>query len=142
MFGFKKASQVVAPVEGTIIPLSEVPDPVFAQGMLGEGFAVETAGDIVRSPVDGEIIVLFPTAHAFAVRTPKGEEVLVHIGVDTVSLKGEGFHALAAQGDQVKAGTPVVQLTDLEALAEKVPSLVTIVVSTDLPLTAAKVESS
>lgn len=133
MFGFGKKKKnegtaIVSPTQGKILPLSEVPDPAFSGGALGEGFAVDTAGDEICSPVSGDIIVLFPTGHAFAVRSDSGVEVLVHIGVDTVSLKGDGFTKIKAQGDRVEAGEPVVRLDNREETATKVPSLATIVV--------------
>lgn len=134
MFGFgkkKQAIDVFAPVTGTVIPLSEVPDPAFAGGSMGYGFAVQPTSSTVTSPVAGEIIMLFPTAHAFAVRTPGGAEVLVHIGVDTVTLKGEGFRALAAQGDVVEAGAPVVGFDLNIANDERVKSTDVLVVVTN-----------
>lgn len=111
MFGFKKKqpTAIFAPVAGEVYELKDVPDPVFAGGTMGEGFAVIPTNGEVTSPVSGELFMLFPTAHAFAVRTPSGAEVLVHVGVDTVSLQGTGFEALRSQGDTVRAGDPVVR---------------------------------
>jgi sugar PTS system EIIA component len=100
--------QVLSPLEGKVVPLAEVPDPVFAQAMVGPGVAVEPArraGDAV-SPVDGTVVTLHP--HAFVVATGDGPAVLVHLGIDTVKLKGEGFTLHVAKGEAVRAGQPLV----------------------------------
>lgn len=135
MFWFKKKNPVpqgiVAPVIGQIKDLAEVSDPVFAQGTLGPGFAVDTESNTIVAPISGEVIVMFPTGHACALRGENGVEVLVHIGIDTVKLKGEGFQALVAQGQYVTAGTPVVQLRDWKETAARVPSMDTVVVVTN-----------
>jgi PTS system glucose-specific IIA component len=99
---------VASPVPGRVVPLTEVPDPVFAEAMVGPGLAVVPAalpGDAV-APVDGTIATLHP--HAFVVATSLGRAVLVHLGIDTVRLKGEGFTLHVAKGDTVKAGQPIV----------------------------------
>jgi glucose-specific phosphotransferase system IIA component len=99
---------VGSPVAGRVVPLTEVPDPVFAEAMVGPGLAVVPAadpGDAV-SPVSGRIVTLHP--HAFVVATDSGRAVLVHLGIDTVKLKGEGFTLHVAKGDQVEVGQPVV----------------------------------
>lgn len=115
MLGFgKKKVELVAPFAGQVVPVDQVPDEVFAGRMLGDGFAVipsETADRIeVVAPVAGKLVQLFGTKHAFAIVSPEGLEVLVHIGLDTVELGGEGFVALAAKGDQVSAGQPIVRM--------------------------------
>ncbi|MET9069889.1 PTS sugar transporter subunit IIA [Streptosporangium sandarakinum] len=99
---------VMAPVTGTAVDLDAVPDPVFSKGLVGPGMAVEperTAGRAV-SPITGTIVKLHP--HAFVVVGDDGRGVLVHLGIDTVQLRGEGFETLAAEGDRVGAGQPVV----------------------------------
>jgi len=109
---------VLAPIAGTVVPLAEVPDPVFAGQMVGSGAAVEPpAGEMfdVVSPVAGKVIKLLP--HAFVVVGPSGRGVLTHVGIDTVKLKGEGFKLLIAQGDTVDAGTPVMRVDPTAALA-------------------------
>lgn len=114
MFGRKKKVEVAAPFAGTVVPVTEVPDPVFSQKMLGDGFAVipaEDAGTIeVGAAVAGTLVKVFGTCHAFALKTDAGVEVLVHIGLETVELAGEGFTALAATGDTVTAGQPVIRM--------------------------------
>jgi glucose-specific phosphotransferase system IIA component len=96
---------------------------------MGDGFAVDPSVGAFASPVAGTIILLAETLHAFAVRTPDGLDVLVHIGIDTVTLKGAGFTAKAATGDEVTAGQVIVE-ADLAALAGQVPSMITPVIIT------------
>ncbi|MEZ5212625.1 PTS glucose transporter subunit IIA [Gordonia sp. (in: high G+C Gram-positive bacteria)] len=119
--------RVAAPVDGEVIPLDQVPDKMFSAGTMGPGFAVLPTGEVFSSPVDGVLTMVFPTKHAFAVTTDDGVQILVHIGLETVALKGDGFEALAAKGDRVSAGTPVIR-ADLAAIGAKVPSLVTPVI--------------
>ena len=101
---------LVAPVNGKAIPLSEVPDPVFAEKLAGDGMAIIAEGDTVVAPADGELTLIFKTKHAFAMTLDNGLELLVHIGLETVSLNGEGFEQLAEQGTKVKAGTPIIKI--------------------------------
>ncbi|WP_269938935.1 PTS sugar transporter subunit IIA [Arthrobacter sp. HY1533] len=126
----KKGEQVFAPAAGTVMALADVPDPVFASGAVGEGFAVEPSEGNFVSPVDGELVLVAKTLHAFAVRTDAGAEILVHIGMDTVKLKGEGFTAHRAKGDRVKQGDLVISC-ELAEMAPLVPSMVTPVLVTN-----------
>lgn len=136
MFGFfKKKKQneslnFVTPVNGKVIELSEVPDPVFAQKMAGDGVAIDTTGDIIVAPCDGELSLIFKTKHAFAMTLDNGIEILVHIGIETVSLKGEGFKQLIEQGTKVKAGTPIIKI-DRNFIKSKGLSLITPVLITN-----------
>lgn len=139
MFGFfknKKNKEVtndaklVAAVSGKVLPLSEVPDPVFAQKMAGDGVAINPTGDVVVAPADGELSLVFNTKHAFAMTLDNGAELLVHIGVDTVSLEGQGFEQLAEAGTKVKAGTPIIKI-DREFIKSKGLSLMTPVLITN-----------
>jgi PTS system glucose-specific IIA component len=101
--------RVLAPLGGRVLPLSDVPDPVFAEAMVGPGLAIDpdrAPGEVV-SPVDGEVTTLHP--HAFVVTPPSGLAVLVHLGIDTVKLNGEGFTLLAAAGDTVACGQPLLR---------------------------------
>jgi PTS system D-glucosamine-specific IIC component len=123
--------KVVSPVTGEVRPITAVPDPVFSEKMMGDGFCVIPRDGKIVAPVSGELVNLFPTLHAFGIRTPEGLEVLVHVGLDTVKLQGEGFRALVKQGDTVKAGQQILDV-DLAAIREKVPSLATPVVFTNL----------
>ena len=116
---------LVAVADGDIIPLSEVPDPVFAEKMAGDGAAIMIKGDTVVAPADGELTLVFQTKHAFALKLSNGLELLVHIGVDTVSLNGEGFEQL------VKAGTPIIKI-DRDFILSKGLSLATPVLITNV----------
>lgn len=100
--------RVLAPVPGQAVPLADVPDPVFAGEMVGPGRALDPERRELTavSPIDGRIVKLHP--HAFVVVRDDGRAVLVHLGIDTVQLKGEGFRLLVAEGDIVSAGAPVV----------------------------------
>ena len=109
MFFFKKKSKIAAVVDGTIHEISAYPDDAIGQKMLGDGFFIEPTGELICSPIDGEVVMMFPTAHAAAVQN-QDYEILIHIGVDTVKLGGKGIHALVKQGDRVKAGDPLVKL--------------------------------
>lgn len=100
---------------GKIIPLDDVPDQVFAQRMMGDGFAIDLTDNKIVSPVDGEVILVFPTGHAFGLKTPEGVEILLHLGIDTVELNGEGFDGKVKQGDKVKAGD-VLTIMDLDKI--------------------------
>jgi PTS system glucose-specific IIA component len=101
-------TQVVAPVAGRAVPLHDVPDPVFAQGMVGYGAAIDPPREVVDAvaPVSGKLLKLMP--HAYIVMTPDNVGVLVHLGLDTVALNGEGFTAHVSQGDEVTAGQLVI----------------------------------
>jgi PTS system D-glucosamine-specific IIC component len=123
--------EFVAPVEGKIVPLSEVPDQVFSQKMMGDGFAILPSSGKIVAPCDGKIETLFPTKHAIGLTSNSGHEVLIHIGIDTVELKGEGFTAHVAQGDQVKKGQHLLDV-DLNFLKENAPSIVTPIIFTNL----------
>lgn len=122
---------LVAAATGTAIPLSEVPDQVFAQKLAGDGMAIMVEGDTVVAPADGELSLVFKTKHAFAMTLENGLEILVHIGVDTVSLNGEGFEQLAEQGTKVKAGTPIIKI-DREFILSKGLSLATPILITNV----------
>lgn len=122
--------KLVAPITGKSIPLSEVPDPVFAQKMAGDGLAIDPTGDVAVAPADGELTLVFNTKHAFALTTDNGAELLVHIGLETVSLNGEGFEQLVEQGTKVKAGTPIIKF-DREFIKSKGLPIVTPVLITN-----------
>jgi PTS system glucose-specific IIA component len=102
------STPVLAPVDGRAIALADVPDPVFAQGMVGHGAAIDPAHQVLDAvaPVSGTLLRLMP--HAYVIMTADGVGILVHLGLDTVSLNGAGFTALVSQGDQVSAGQPVI----------------------------------
>ncbi|MGG3467196.1 PTS glucose transporter subunit IIA [Neobacillus pocheonensis] len=121
----------VMPIEGEIIPITEVPDQVFSQKMMGDGFGIVPSKGTVVSPVDGEIMNVFPTKHAIGIKSKQGHEILIHIGLDTVNLKGEGFKVLVKEGQQVTKGQEILNF-DLEFIKKSVPSAVTPVIFTNL----------
>lgn len=125
----RKDLKLLSPFTGLVRSLDDVPDQVFSSRMAGDGVAVEPWEGIVLSPVEGVIEVLFPTGHAFGIRTSEGVEVLVHVGIDTVNLNGEGFQALKRQGDRVLAGELVIRF-DLETIRSKAPSSLSPVIMT------------
>ena len=109
MFGlFKKTETLNAPVSGKVIPITEVQDEVFSQKMMGDGFAVCPTDGIIYSPADGEIVQAFKTKHAIVLRTEHGIELLLHVGVDTVELKGDGLTIHVTDGQKVRAGEPLI----------------------------------
>lgn len=105
-------------IDGDSIDLSEVDDDMFSNRVLGDGIAVKPTSNTVVSPCDGEITLISETKHAIGLKNEDGIEVLIHIGLDTVSLNGEGFETLCKTGDQVKVGKPLVKV-DRELLKEK-----------------------
>jgi len=100
---------ILAPLSGHLLPLEAVPDPVFSGGMMGPGIAIEPDGAVAVAPVGGRLAVLHSAGHAFGIQTDDGLEILVHIGLDTVNLKGRGFAAVRARGARVTAGEPIVR---------------------------------
>ncbi|MCP3764548.1 PTS glucose transporter subunit IIA [Domibacillus sp. A3M-37] len=122
--------KLVSPVEGTILKLEDVPDPVFSQKMMGDGIAFFPIEGKVVAPADAIVINVFPTKHAIALETAEGLEILIHIGLDTVNMKGEGFSVFVAEGDQVKAGDLLISYS-LELVKEKASSIVTPMIITN-----------
>lgn len=125
------ASNFVMPLAGELIRLESVPDQVFSTKVMGDGFAIKPSSNVLVSPVDGKVSMLFKTKHACVVTMDDGVEVLMHIGMDTVNLGGEGFEALVKVNDEVKRGTPLIRF-DLESVGAQVPSMITPVVFTNL----------
>ncbi len=123
--------ELLVPIPGEIIALSEIPDPVFSTGMMGRGFGIVPQEGKVVALADGEILTVFPTKHAIAMQTTKGHEILIHFGLDTTLLKGEGFTTHVEVGQKVKAGDLLLTV-DTEAIKDKVPSLSTPIVFTNL----------
>ena len=122
---------IFAPISGTLLPISEVPDPVFSQKMMGDGFAIEPTEGKVYSPVTGKVLNVFPTKHAVALESNEGHEILIHFGMDTVTLKGEGFTRIAHEGQSVKRGDTVIEF-DLATLESKAKSVLTPVVISNM----------
>ncbi len=131
MFGFfKKNYKLVAPVDGKVVELSQVPDQVFAEKMAGDGVAIEPTGDTIVAPADGKLSMIFKTNHAFGINLSNGAEILVHIGLDTVALDGAGFERIAEEGQVVRAGDPIIKI-NREEIISKGYSLVTPVLITN-----------
>lgn len=120
MFGFgkKKEGEIIATQNGKIVELDTVPDEMFAQKMLGDGVAVLPSSNEVLSPVAGVVSSMTDTLHAYGITSNDGLEVLVHVGLDTVELKGEGFKSFVKEGDKVKVGDKLAEV-DLEFLKSK-----------------------
>ena len=126
-------SQFRSPIQGRLIPLDQVPDPVFAGKIMGEGFAIEPQTGDVIAPFNATVTSLMEdTRHAVGLTAEDGTEVLIHFGIDTVKLGGVGFTALVAQGDAVQAGQLLLQV-DLAMIQDKVPSTISPIVFTNLP---------
>ena len=126
------AETLAAPVKGTLVALSDVPDEVFASGTMGQGIAIEPEENVVKSPVAGTVSLVYPTGHAIGITSDKGAEILIHIGIDTVNLKGKHFKALIEQGQKVTVGTPLVEF-DYQAIqaAGYAPTVTMIVTNSD-----------
>ena len=118
---------LVSPFGGWCLPLAGVPDPVFAERMAGDGLAIDPVDGILRAPCDGEVVPMKDAKHAVTLRTAEGIDVLVHVGIDTVELKGEGFQLLVRAGARVRAGEALVRF-DLDLLARRAKSLVSPIV--------------
>lgn len=123
---------IVAPISGTLVPLGDVPDPLFSAKTLGDGFAVAPDSDNVVSPVSGTVQMVFETGHAFGVTTPNGIEILVHLGIDTVQLNGVPFSMSIKSGDEVSAGQPVGTM-DRAAVVAAGKDTTTMVILTKTP---------
>ena len=119
---------IVAVADGTMIPLEEVKDDVFSQKRMGDGVAFEMNNDVVVSPCNGLLEAVFPTGHAYGITMASGVVLMIHIGVNTVEGKGDGFQILVKQGDTVKAGDPLVKL-DMKKLKAKYDMTVMLIVT-------------
>lgn len=122
---------IVIPIEGTLLSLNDVPDEVFSQKMMGDGFAIKPEDGTVVSPVKGKIVNVFPTKHAIGIEAENGKEILIHFGIDTVNLKGEGFNVYVKQGDAVSPGQSLMDV-DLSIIEEKAKSVITPIIFTNL----------
>jgi glucose-specific phosphotransferase system IIA component len=106
----KKKATLHSPTTGMLIPLSQVSDPVFAEGMMGPGLAIEPTIAEIYAPVEGTITTIFPTKHAIGVKAKNGKDILLHIGIDTVELNGEGFDIHVKEGDKVSPDTLLARI--------------------------------
>ncbi|MCL6602605.1 MAG: glucose-specific PTS transporter subunit IIBC [Paenibacillus sp.] len=123
---------IVSPVNGELMDITQVPDAVFSQKMTGDGFAFLSDDGKIASPVYGKVFNVFPSKHAIGIMSDGGKEVLVHIGVNTVKLKGQGFTVLVEEGDLVAAGQPIMEV-DLEYVKAHAPSVISPVIFSNLP---------
>lgn len=127
---FKKEKMMLFPIDGKLVPLSEVPDEAFSSGMLGIGFAVIPTAGTVYAPMEGQIESVTDARHAYTILGEDGTELLVHIGIDTVTLGGTGFLPMVCEGDRVKAGD-VLARVELDVLREASLPLHTVVLITN-----------
>lgn len=135
LFG-KKTEEVaqndvlVSPLTGKLVALEDVPDPVFSQKMMGEGLAVDPSEGVLVAPIDAEVLQVFPTKHAIGLKTANNTEILMHIGLETVSMNGEGFEAFVKEGDKVKKGDKLITF-NLDLIREKAKSTITPIIITN-----------
>jgi len=122
---------IITPISGRIIDLSEVPDQLFAQKVVGDGVGIDSTGDMVVSPADGTIALIFKTNRAFVVKLDNGIELLIHIGTEAVELEGLNFERLVQERTKVKAGEPIIRF-NMDLIKEKGYSLITTVVVTNI----------
>lgn len=132
MFGFlkRKVRDVYAPVDGKIVTLESVNDDVFSSKMVGDGVAIMPVTGHFTAPIDGVVSKIFSTNHAYSIKNDKDLEIMVHIGLETVSLEGKGFTRVANEGDVVKAGDVIIE-TDLNYIQAHAKDIITPIIVTD-----------
>ena len=132
-FGQRKT--VLTPIRGKVLAQADIPDETFAQGILGPGCGIEPTGSTVYAPFDGKVTSIVPTLHAVGLESTEGIELLIHIGMDTIALRGSGFTPLVREGQAVKAGTPLlnVDLDAIRAAGLSTESAVIVTNADDLP---------
>ncbi|MCP3033406.1 glucose-specific PTS transporter subunit IIBC [Halobacillus sp. A1] len=121
----------VSPIKGKVLPITEVPDQVFSGKMMGDGFAIEPIDGKIVSPINGKVLNVFPTKHAIGLQADNGMEILIHIGIDTVKLKGEGFTSYVEEGSEVKQGQTLMEV-DLDYVSTNATSIITPIIFTNL----------
>lgn len=135
LFGSKEQAvnivEVTAPISGKIVNIEDVPDVVFSEKIVGDGLAIDPTGNKLVAPVDGTICKIFVTNHAFSIVSDEGVDLFIHLGIDTVELKGEGFTRVVEEGTKVKKGDTIIEL-DLNLLKEKAKSVLTPVVVSNM----------
>ena len=132
MFGFikRKVREVFSPVDGQIVTLESVDDEVFSQKMVGDGVAVMPVTNQFTAPIDGVVTKIFSTNHAYSIKSDKDLEVMVHIGLETVALNGEGFTRIAEEGDAVKVGDVIIE-ADLAYIKAHAKDIITPIIISD-----------
>ena len=121
---------VMSPIDGKVIPLEQLPDETFASAILGPGCGIEPTGDTVYAPFDGTVTQIATTLHAVGMTSSEGTELLIHVGMDTVDMKGQGFTALVKEGQKITAGTPLLKV-DLDAIRAAGHPTATAIIVTD-----------
>ncbi|MCJ7840156.1 PTS glucose transporter subunit IIA [Lederbergia sp. NSJ-179] len=127
--GSKENREIIAPVAGEVVPLAQVPDPVFSEKMMGDGIAIQPSDGKIVSPVDGKIILIAKTKHAIGVKAKDGAEILIHVGLETVSLEGKGFTILVENEENVVVGQPLMEV-DWDYIGTHAKSSVTPIIIT------------
>ena len=132
MFGFlkRKVREINSPADGQVVALESVNDEVFSKKLVGDGVALIPMSDVFTAPISGKVTKIFPTNHAYTIKSPKDLEVIVHIGLDTVALEGRGFERVVSEGDEVKAGDPIIRV-DLPYIREHAKDIITPVIISD-----------
>lgn len=131
-----KSVEFIAPLTGVMVAIEDVPDPVFSRRMLGQGFSIDPLSNLLVAPVNGEVVDVQPSAHAVTIRSEEGLEILMHIGLDTVRLVGEGFTPMVKAGERVSVGDPLIEF-DMDEVGRKAKSLLTQVVVTNSDMVGA-----
>lgn len=132
LFKNKNKKHIFAsPVNGEILDLSEVPDDVFSQKIMGDGFAIKSYDGIILSPISGTVEMVFDTKHAIGLKTHEGKEILIHLGIDTVKLKGEGFNVFVESGQEINVGDKLIEM-DVDFIKENAVSDLSPVIFTNL----------
>ncbi len=139
LFSRKKEVVIYAPVSGRIVSVSEVPDQVFSDKIIGDGVAIIPDNGNFVSPIDGVLGAVFPSGHAYGIKHKKGFNILLHIGLETVAMEGAGFDVQVKQGDAIKAGDPLV-VADLKLIEAKAKSTISPIVITSDTLDSHKLE--
>lgn len=129
LFG-KQKSHIYAPVNGDVLPLEQVPDPIFREKMLGDGLAMLPTKGHIHAPITGTVMLVAQTKHAIGLRSKDGTEVLIHIGLETVSLKGKGFTVLVKEGDIVSVGQLLIEV-DWDFIGANAKSIITPIIITN-----------
>ena len=125
-----KTLRLVAPLSGYLMPIETVPDPVFSQKMVGDGVSIDPTSNVLKSPCAGEVVQLHPSHHAITIKTTDGLEILLHIDLDTVELRGKGFSPKVQMGDRVNPGDALIEF-DIDYIALHARSLLMQVVVTN-----------
>ncbi|EWH23056.1 PTS sugar transporter subunit IIA [Bacillus haynesii] len=125
-----KEEEIFSPLTGQLVPLEQVPDPVFSEKMMGDGIAVIPEEGMLVSPVEGEVVQVFHTKHAIGIKSVSGLDILLHVGLETVELNGEGFNVFIKEGQTVKVGDPLLNF-DISFLRNENKEIITPIVITN-----------